>query len=255
MKNIFTILSNMFSSKKETASVLLNGAPDVPSFGKVPCDYSPEIYDLRIIAGDATLVIADDTLIDGLGAVVYGHLPSSASEQECFEAMRSLISENFEKACETLIFKLGKNLYLLNIADCQNRFAYDQDGLFYLHLCEEEIDVFYPIIKDFIEKHSSGKYFGVTIFFGGGTNIGLRKLVNKLKEDGFMYYVVGTTLPFPKRKESLSEKVGMSVDNFEFFNCTPYIDESMALKKFLEEGKEVIFDAMKARVKEKLSSQ
>lgn len=245
----------MFSSKKETASVLLNGAPDVPSFGKVPCDYSPEIYDLRIIAGDATLVIADDTLIDGLGAVVYGHLPDSASEQECFEAMRSLISENFEKACETLIFKLGKNLYLLNIADCQNRFAYDQDGLFYLHLCEEEIDVFYPIIKDFIEKHSSGKYFGVTIFFGGGTSIGLRKLVNKLKEDGFMYYVVGTTLPFLKTKESLSEKVGMSVDNFEFFNCTPYIDESMALKTFLEEGKEVIFDAMKARVKEKLSSQ
>ena len=251
MKNIFTILSNMFSSKEETASVLLNGAPDVPSFGKVPCDYSPEINNLRIIAGDATLVIADDRLIDGLWTGV----GCSVSEQEGFEAMRSLISENFEKACETLIFKLGKNLYLLNIADSQSRAAFDQDGLFYLHICEEEIDVFYPIIKNFIEKHSSGKYFGVTIFFGGGTNIGLRKLVNKLKEDGFMYYVVGTTLPFPKRKESLSEKVGMSVDNFEFFNCTPYIDESMTLGEFLEEGKEVIFDAMKARVREKLSSQ
>lgn len=258
MKNIFTILRSMFSNKEGTASVSLNGAADNSTsvISEIDPDrYFPNAHDIRIIAGDATLVITNDKRIGGLWTGVTNYDPCSGSEQECFDAMRSLISENYEEACESLTFKLDGNLYLLNISDCQNRGAYDEDGLFYLHLCEDKIGVFYPIIKDFIEKHSGGKYFGVTICFGGGTSIGLCRLVYKLKEDGFLYYVLGTTLPFPKKKEeSNSERRGKSIDNFEYFDCTPYIDQSKSLKKFFEEDIEVIFCAMKAKVKEVLSS-
>jgi hypothetical protein len=248
----------MFSSQEETANTSRNGATDDSSSiitYRKPDKYIPNANDIRIIAGNATLIITDNKSIGGLWAGVSNYDPCSGSEQECFDAMRNLISSNFEEACETLIFKLDKNLFLLNIADCQNRGAYDEDGLFYLHLCEDKIGVFYPIIRNFIETMSSGKRFGVTICFGGGTSIGLCSLVYKLKEDGFSYFVLGTTLPFPQKKEeSWSERRGKSIDNFEWFDCTPYIDKSKSIIKIYEEDIEVIFNAMKAKVTDMLSS-
>lgn len=248
----------MFSGQMKTGGDILSetsGTPCPVISGKTPDKYVPNAHDIRIIAGEATLVITDDKSIGGLWAGIDNYDMCSGSEQECFEAMRSMISENIEEACETLIFNLGNNLYLLNIADCQNRGAYDEDGLFYMHLCEDKIGVFYPIIKTFIEKHSGRKAFGVTICFGGGTSIGLCYLVYRLKEDGFSYYVIGTTLPFAKKKEnSWSERRGMSIDCFERFDCTPYIDKSKSIKKFFEEDIEIIFDAMKVKVIAMLSS-
>ena len=114
----------MFSNKEKTASVSLNGAADSSTSvisEKEPDKYIPNAHDIRIIAGDETLVITDDKRIGGLWTGVTNYDPCSGSEQECFEAMRSLISENYEEACESLTFKLDGNLYLLNIADCQNR--------------------------------------------------------------------------------------------------------------------------------------
>lgn len=254
MKNIFAILKSMFSSQKETANTSRNGDTDDLSSiitNRAPEKYIPNANDIRIIAGNATLIITDDKSIGGLWVGVSNYNPCSGSEQECFDAMRNLISSNFEEACESLIFKLDENLFILNIADCQNRWTYDKCGTLYFHLCEYKIGVFYPIIRNFIETNSIGKKFGVTICFGGGTSIGLRSLVNKLKEDGFSYYVLGTTLPFHKKKEeSVSEMLGKSIDNFEWFDCTPYIDKSKSLKKFYEEDVEVIFNAMKAKVKQ-----
>ena len=258
MKNIFTILKSMFSSQEETANAFKNETIDNSSSiisPKTPDKYIASANDIRIIAGDATLVITDDKRIGGLWVGVSNYDPCSGTEQECFEAMRNLISDNFEEACETLMFKLNENLYLINIADSHNRSKYDEDELFYLHLCEDKIGVFYPIIKNFIDKHSGGKYFGVTICFGSGTSIGLCNLVNRLKKDGYYYYVLGTTLPFLNRKkESWSERHGKNIDNFEWFDCIPYIDKSKSLKKFYEEDIEVIFDAMKAKVTDMLSS-
>ena len=248
----------MFSSQKETANTSRNGdTGDLSSIitNRAPEKYIPNANDIRIIAGNATLVITDDKSIGGLWVGVSNYDPCSGSEQECFDAMRNLISSNFEEACESLIFKLDENLFILNIADCQNRWTYDKCGTLYFHLCEDKIGVFYPIIRNFIETNSIGKKFGVTICFGGGTSIGLLSLVNKLKEDGFSYYVLGTTLPFHKKKEeSVSEMLGKSIDNFEWFDCTPYIDKSKSLKKFYEEDVEVIFNAMKAKVTDMLSS-
>lgn len=258
MKNIFSILKSMFSSQKEKANSSRNGTTEDSASitsNRTPNKYIPNANDIRIIARNATLIITDDRSIGGLWAGISSYDPCSGSEQKGFDAMRNMISSNFKEACEALIFNLNKNLYLLNISDYQNRSAYKEDSLFYLHLCEDKIDVFYPIIRNFIETNSSEKRVGVTICFGGGTSIGLCSLVYKLKEDGFSYYVLGTTLPFPKNKEeSLSERRGKTIDNFEWFDCTPYIGESKSLMDFYKEDVALIINAMKAKVTDMLSS-
>lgn len=206
-------------------------------------------HDMRIIAGDAILVIVDDIYKEGLGAYFDYRTRNHVSEQEWYDEMQNLIKDNFEEACNTFISKMEGGVYFLNITDGLNRAAYDMDSTFYLHLCEEEIDVFYPIMRNFIETHSDGKQIGITACFGGGTCIGMSYLVNKLKQDGFQCLVVGTTLPFLSRnKDSLSERLGTRIENFEHFDCSSYIDKSTTILEFYEKDIETIFDAMKARI-------
>lgn len=145
MKNsIFTILKQMFGGHTEVGTT-------PTEFNTSYYTYVPNPNDIRIVAGDDVLIITDDKQIGGLWAGVDNYDPCSGSEQECFSVMRKLINENIDEACDSLIFKLKEHLYLVNLADCHNRSAFSETSLFYLHLCEDKIDVFYPHNQSFCQ--------------------------------------------------------------------------------------------------------
>lgn len=245
--NIFTILKQMFGGHKEVRTV--------PTKFKTSSDtYIPDPNDIRIVAGDDVLIITDDKQIGGLWAGVDNYDPCSGSDQECFDAMRKLINENHNEACDSLIFKLEEHLYLVNLADSQNRGAFSRMDLYYLHLCEDKIGVFYPIIKHFVDKHSSNHEVGIVNLFGGGTSIGLVHLCDRLKADGFNCYIEGTILPFQKGKAGYVParcRDYALFHNYEEFDGTPYW-ENCSLKVFFDNKVYSLLHAMTNRVKERI---
>lgn len=218
--------------------------------------YTPNSNDVRIVAGEDVLIITDDKMIGGLWAGVDDYDSCSVSEQECYDKMNMLIKENFEEACDALLFKLDEHQYLVNIADCINRGPYDELGPLYLHLCEDLINVFYPIIKHFVDTRSDGKNVGFVNLCGGGTSIAISSLVEKFKADGYNCFVEIAVLPFQERKSLYAiQKCRSCLLDFEYekFDCQPYLNDS-SLADFFAKDVFVVLDAMKDRVIKRMAN-
>lgn len=221
--------------------------------------YTPNHNDIRIVVGEDVLIITDDKQIGGLWAGVGNYDPCSGSYQECFDAMKKLINENFNEACDSLIFKLKEHLYLVNITDGQNRSASSGMSPEDLHLCEDKIDVFYPIINHFVCEHSFDHKIGFVNIFGGGTSIGLAHLCSKLKADGFECYTEGAVLHIPflkRRNEYVLARYHdyVLIHNYEEFDTSSCIGQrNESIKDFFDNEVNLLIKAMCDRVKERMT--
>ena len=232
-------------------------------FRTIPSEYKPtsEAYhpnhnDIRIIAGDDVLIVTDDKEIGGLWAGVDNYDPCSGSYQDCFDAMTNLINENLEEACDSLAFKLEEHLYLLNLADCVNTGAFDEISSFYFQLLESKINVFYPIIKHFVEQRCSDKKVGLVNLFGGGTSLAISLICDKLKEDGCQCYLECAVLPFQKKNNiNIPESCFSykSLDNYEEFDVNPFYEKDITLMELFDKNVPLLLQAMTDRVMERMS--
>lgn len=152
-------------------------------------DYA-DLDDIRLIVGDKTLTLVYNVCLGGLHNVL-SYDPCSGATQDCFSEINAIIEKNLEEAYESIVVKTGENQYLLNIG--VNLLL--GPGSLSQQLCDDVINVFYPIIKRFIDEHVVNNKVGVySVFTGGnGTSVGLLSLVNLLEKDGYICCGVGTS--------------------------------------------------------------
>lgn len=152
-------------------------------------DYA-DLDDIRLIVGDKTLTLIYNVCLGGLHNVL-SYDPCSGATQDCFSEINAIIEKNLEEAYESIVVKTGENQYLLNIG--VNLLL--GPGSLSQQLCDDVINVFYPIIKRFIDEHVVNNKVGVySVFTGGnGTSVGLLGLVNLLEKDGYICCGVGTS--------------------------------------------------------------
>lgn len=152
-------------------------------------DYA-DLDDIRLIVGDKTLTLVYNVCLGGLHNVL-SYDPCSGATQDCFSEINAIIEKNLEEAYESIVVKTGENQYLLNIG--VNLLL--GPGSLSQQLCDDVINVFYPIIKRFIDEHVVNNKVGVySVFTGGnGTSVGLLGLVNLLEKDGYICCGVGTS--------------------------------------------------------------
>ena len=156
---------------------------------RCPKDYA-DLDDLRLVVGDNTLVLVYNVCLGGLHNA-FSYDPCSGAIQNCFSEINDIIGNNLEEAYDSIVVKTGENQYLLNIGVNLQL----GNGCLSQKLYEDLIDVFYPIIKRFIDEHIIDKQVGVYSVFmdGDGTSVGLLGLVNHLEKDGYICYGVGTS--------------------------------------------------------------
>lgn len=152
-------------------------------------DYA-DLDDIRLIVGDKTLALVYNACLGGLHNVL-SYDPCSGATQDCFSEINAIIEKNLEEAYESIVVKTGENQYLLNIG--VNLLL--GSGSLSQQLCDDVINVFYPIIKRFIDENVVNNKVGVySVFTGGnGTSVGLLSLVNLLEKDGYICCGVGTS--------------------------------------------------------------
>jgi len=171
---------------------------------RCPKDYA-DLDDLRLIVGDNTLTLVYNICLGGLHNVL-SYDPCSGATQDCFSEINTIIENNFEEAYESIVAKTGENQYLLNIGVNLQLGA----GSLSQKLCEDLIDVFYPIIKRFVDKHIVDNQIGVYSVFkdGYGTSVGLLGLVNHLEKNGYKCCGVGTSTSYDSTSYSLKRAKG-----------------------------------------------
>lgn len=152
-------------------------------------DYA-DLDDIRLVVGDKTLALVYNVRLGGLHNVL-SYDPCSGATQDCFSEINAIIEKNLEEAYESIVVKTGENQYLLNIGV---NLLLGPDSLSQ-QLCDDVINVFYPIIKRFIDENVVNNKVGVySVFTGGyGTSVGLLSLVNLLEKDGYICCGVGTS--------------------------------------------------------------
>uniref|UniRef100_UPI003FF1491F hypothetical protein n=1 Tax=Alloprevotella sp. TaxID=1872471 RepID=UPI003FF1491F len=152
-------------------------------------DYA-DLDDIRLIVGDKTLALVYNVCLGGLHNVL-SYDPCSHDTQDCFSEINAIIEKNLEEAYESIVVKIGENQYLLNIG--VNLLL--GPGSLSQQLCDDVINVFYPIIKRFIDENVVNNKVGVYSVFTGdnGTSVGLLSLVNLLEKDGYICCGVGTS--------------------------------------------------------------
>ena len=152
-------------------------------------DYA-DLDDIRLVVGDKTLALVYNVCMGGLHNVLH-YDPCSHDTQDCFSEINAIIEKDLEEAYESIVVKTGENQYLLNIG--VNLLL--GSGSLSQQLCDDVINVFYPIIKRFIDEHVVNNKVGVySVFTGGnGTSVGLLGLVNLLEKDGYICCGVGTS--------------------------------------------------------------
>lgn len=152
-------------------------------------DYA-DLDDIRLVVGDKTLALVYNVRLGGLHNVL-SYDPCSGATQDCFSEINAIIEKNLEEAYESIVVKTGENQYLLNIG--VNLLL--GPGSLSQQLCDDVINVFYPIIKRFIDENVVNNKVGVySVFTGGyGTSVGLLSLVNLLEKDGYICCGVGTS--------------------------------------------------------------
>ena len=148
------------------------------------------VDDIRIVVGDNTLSLVYDACLGGLhNALSYD--PCSGALQDCFSELNTIIGENLEEVYDSIIVKTGENQYLLNIVVNLLVGA----GKLFPKLCEDLIDVFYPVIKKFIDNNIVDNKVGIySAFTDAGTSLGLFALMRHLKQDGYMCCGVVATI-------------------------------------------------------------
>ncbi len=146
--------------------------------------------DLRLVAGDSTLILVCNVLIGGLHNVL--SYDSCHDTQGFCSEINAIIGKNLEETYESIVVKIGENQYLLNIG--VNLLLGNSPSLPQKR-CEALIDAFYPIIKRFVDEHIVDNKVGIYSDFidGEGTSVGLLGLVNHLEKDGYMCCGVGTS--------------------------------------------------------------
>lgn len=231
--NVFCVLKQMFGSNENK--------------------YLPDPRDLMIVAGESSLVLTSDQGLVGLWYILdcyscFGDVSESLAE------MKTILDEHLNEAYDAVIFPLDEeNVFLLNVTDGINRSACDEDCMQYKHFIDDKLDVFYPIIKMFIEKNSSNKMAGIIIYYGGGTGIGHSHLSELLMNDGFRCFIEGCRTPFVIG-ESLSESLAINgFGEYEEFDCRPYID--MTVEEYFHSGVRQLLSAMKDRLKERMNKE
>lgn len=222
-------------------------------FGSNENKYLPNPYDLMIVAGESSLVLTSDQCIGGLWTIL-DFDPCSGSTSECLAEMKTLLDEHLDEAYDAVIFPLDEdNVFLLNMTDGINGSPCNEDSKYYKQFIDDKLDVFYPVIKMFVEKNSSNKMAGIIIYYGGGTGIGHSHLSELLMNDGFRCFVEGCRTPFVF-EESLSESLAINgIGEYEEFDCRPYID--MTVEEYFHSGVRQLFSAMKGRLKERMNKE
>lgn len=242
--NFFDILKQMFGNKTEDVNTTESQKK-----------YKPDPCDLLIIAGDSSLILTSDRRLGGLWNYI-DFSPCSGSTSDYLAEMKTLLADSLDEAYDAALFPLdGKKSFLLNMADCINRSACDEDSEFYKKHIDDKLDVFYPIIKMFAEKNSPSKIIGIMIYYGGGTGIGLSHLSELLINDGFNCIVEGSKSPF-SCKDYLSESLARkSMCKYEEFDNKPYNKPSMSLMEYCDTVEEQHLSSMKDRLRERINNE
>lgn len=125
-------------------------------------DYA-DLEDIRLVVGDKTLALVYNVRLGGLHNVL-SYDPCSGATQDCYSEIKVIIEKNLEEAYESIVVKTGEDQYLLNIG-VKLRLG---NGSLSQQLCGDVINVFYPIIKRFIDEHVVNNKVGVYSVFTGG---------------------------------------------------------------------------------------
>ena len=190
---LLEILKRMLSSgtteASESTEVLKPTVLPLVDGNKGPKDYA-DLDDIRLVVGDKTLSLVYDVCLGGLHNVL-SYDPCPGATQDCFSEINAIIEKNLEEVYDSIVVKTGENQYLLNIG--VNLMLGPRS--LSQQLCDDVINVFYPIIKRFIDEHVVDDKVGVYSVFkdGNGTSVGLLGLVNHLEKDGYICCGVGTS--------------------------------------------------------------
>lgn len=182
------MLSCATTETSESTEVGKSTALPLVDSNKESKDYA-DLDDIRLVVGDKTLALVYNVCLGGLHNVLH-YDPCSHDTQDCFSEINAIIEKNLEEAYESIVVKTGENQYLLNIG--VNLLL--GPGSLSQQLCDDVINVFYPIIKRFIDENVVNNKVGVySVFTGDGTSVGLLSLVNLLEKDGYICCGVGTS--------------------------------------------------------------
>lgn len=183
------LLSCATTETSESTEVSKSTVLPLVDSNKETKDYA-DLDDIRLVVGDKTLALVYNVCLGGLHNVL-SYDPCSGATQDCFSEINAIIEKNLEEAYESIVVKTGENQYLLNIG--VNLLL--GPGSLSQQLCDDVINVFYPIIKRFIDENVVNNKVGVySVFTGGyGTSVGLLSLVNLLEKDGYICCGVGTS--------------------------------------------------------------
>lgn len=190
---LLEILKRMLSSgtteASESTEVLKPTVLPLVDGNKGSKDYA-DLDDIRLVVGDKTLSLVYDVCLGGLHNVL-SYDPCPGATQDCFSEINAIIEKNLEEVYDSIVVKTGENQYLLNIG--VNLMLGPRS--LSQQLCDDVINVFYPIIKRFIDEHVVDDKVGVYSVFkdGNGTSVGLLGLVNHLEKDGYICCGVGTS--------------------------------------------------------------
>lgn len=187
------------------------------------------LSDLAIVVGDYTLYIVDDKGIIGLHSYIDIDY-CSCTRQDCLNEMSRIINENLKELSEISLIQLSDYNYIINIADCINTGAFNEDSEYYKQRCEKQIEVFYPIIKEFIEKYKTCDNVGLLIFCDFvGTNIGLSRTKSLLENDGYKCYGAGASID----KASISPILKSEISNW---NDYEFVDNVVNVRNIFRLG-------------------
>ena len=162
--------------------------PDFASLSHIAKDKDSADYarvdDIRLVVGNDTLILVSDACLGGLHNILWTNTDTTCSGVRllCFSEISAIISKNLEEAYKSCAVKIDGHQYLLNIY-IPNRFL------------KSRIDVFYPIIKRFVDDRIEDNKLGLySVFTGRGTSADLCDLVNHLEHDGYICCGVGTSI-------------------------------------------------------------
>ena len=209
--------------------------------------YKTDYCDLTLLAGEKCLTIICDRRIGGLWNFLR-YDPCSAPSSDCFQEMRRLVNDISKNDNDALLFPVGANSYVLNIADNINRGAFNRHGHFFQSFIEERIDIFYPIIKQFVEHYSDSRTVGLLCYYGGGTGLGLPFLSNRLYADCFKCVSEVLQLHGLERTEDGNPLPINCKGDCEEFDLSSWDAASLTIPELFKAGEGSVYDAMKNRL-------
>ena len=242
---IFQVLKQMFGGRSEEKPQTVLHSTSMNTTVQREDTHTLDPHDLLVIAGKSSLSITSDRRIGGrLNFIDYD--PCSGSTRDCLNEMKKVLEENLEEAYDAVLIPIEANRYLLNMADNIDRSACDEVSEYYKKFIDDKLDVFYPIIKMFVEMNSQTKDIGIIAYFGGRTSVGLSHLSKLLSNDGFRCIIEGSKFPFAgKHKEHLFDSiVSKCSGDYEELENSTRVNSNMKLVEY----DETIISAMEERL-------